>query len=122
MILSVRELEKTKDPNSTHAFRKVLDARLVGELQENGAGRPEIDYSSGQADFRTERIPPGRYEVLVEAYAPLTDAQRRMSGIILPTLTATKTIHVPEEGEPPSLSLELAPRKSGEPNDIPEPY
>ena len=53
-----------------------------------------------EGDFLTERVPPGRYLVVVEGYSPLTDRQLYTFGEIgRPPFLAQMTIDVPESGE-----------------------
>ena len=59
----------------------------------------------GNGPFKTERIPPGKYKVVVEAYKQETPGEMSRSGWRLPKWTGTADVDVPESGEPPKVRL-----------------
>ncbi len=63
----------------------------------------------GNGSFMTERIPPGKYKVIVKAYRQETPEEKSRSGIRLPKWIATADVEVPESGEPPKARLTMRP-------------
>ena len=63
----------------------------------------------GNGTFKTERIPPGKYKVVVEAYRQETREEMSRSGWRLPKWTGTAEVDVPESGEPPKVRLMMRP-------------
>ncbi|MCA9061441.1 MAG: hypothetical protein KDA96_00200 [Planctomycetaceae bacterium] len=82
-IVSIRSLENQKDPFSNYESPLYYSSQTTTDV----------------GGFRTERIPPGKYRLVAEAYVPLTPEQMFRSGGILPTYRAEVTIDVPVEGE-----------------------
>lgn len=77
------------------------DAQFEGWLTLDGQATNE------DGEFTTERLPPGEYKLLAEAYLPLTPEQRFRTGIPTPTFTGESTVVVPEDGEAPDVKIEL---------------
>ena len=63
----------------------------------------------GNGPFKTERIPPGKYKVVVEAYKQETREEMSHTGIRLPKWIGTAGVNVPESGEPPKVRLMMRP-------------
>ncbi len=59
----------------------------------------------GNGPFKTERIPPGKYKVVVEAYRQETRGEMTSTGWRLPKWIGTADVDVPESGEPPNVRL-----------------
>ncbi len=59
----------------------------------------------GNGPFKTERIPPGKYKVVVQAYRQETRKEMSRSGWRLPKWIGTADVTVPESGEPPNVRL-----------------
>ncbi len=76
-------------------------------MSSNDAPQEEPESAGYRRLFLTEPIPPGRYEVHAEGYAPVTPKQERSTGTVTATLSAQATVTVPESRVVPSLKLEL---------------
>ena len=96
-IVSIRSLLDQKDPSGNHEWPIVYASQTTGE----------------DGSFLTERIPPGKYLLVAEAYRTLTQEEQFRTGIILPSFVAEKTIDVPADGEPLELSIELEGAEAG---------
>jgi hypothetical protein len=59
--------------------------------------------------FQTERLSPGKYAVIAEAYVAETPEERR-SGKRLPAFVGRAEVTVPEDGPTPQVTVELRPR------------
>jgi hypothetical protein len=91
IIVSVYTEETYKGPFDDHEWQTKLDSRPTGEA----------------GSFLTERIPPGRHVIRVDAWVPLTEDQRRSTGLLGPAWRAETVIDVPQES-PESGELEIA--------------
>jgi beta-lactamase regulating signal transducer with metallopeptidase domain/protocatechuate 3,4-dioxygenase beta subunit len=81
----------------------------------------------GNGPFKTERIPPGKYKVVVEAYKQETREEMSRSGWRLPKWTAAADVDVPESGAPPKVRVIMRPRdavgvRSKYPADVEAPW
>ena len=94
IIVSVLREEMEKDHFGGHEWQATYASRTTAK----------------DGTFHTERISPGRYRLLAEAYTPLTDRQRVRTGEIVPTYRAETTVEVPQTGEVvvPDLMLKKA--------------
>jgi hypothetical protein len=71
--------------------------------------------AAADGTFLTERIAPGKYLLVADAYAPLTPEQRsRTGGHVAPSFHAQVTIEVPSDGELKVADLALKPIRAGE--------
>ena len=70
--------------------------------------------AAADGTFLTERIAPGKYLLVADAYAPLTPEQRFRTGLITPSFHAQVPIEVPAEGELKVADLALKPIRAGE--------
>ncbi len=61
----------------------------------------------GNGSFKTERIPPGKYKVVVEAYKQETPGEMSLSGWRLPKWTGTADVDVVESGDPPKVRVTM---------------
>lgn len=93
-VVSIRSLEDRPSPFDSHAWPYTYASQTVAK----------------DGTFQTERIAPGKYRLVAEAYLPLTPEQRVRTGLIRPPLLAELTIDVPEDGELKLADLELKPR------------
>ena len=59
--------------------------------------------------FKTSRIPPGRYHVYAEAYAPVTPEQASSTGWNAPAFVGSAEVTVPATGEPARVRLLMKP-------------
>jgi RNA polymerase sigma factor (sigma-70 family) len=94
-FLFVRPPQVTGDPRKTEeTFGPLFDALAVGP----------------DGKFTTERLLPGEYKVIAEAYLPETPQQRRSTGLRLPDFVGAVKVTVPKEGkaEPVVIKLEKA--------------
>ena len=82
-IVAVRALLDQKSPFDNHEWPIVYASHTAG----------------ADGSFQTERILPGKYLLVAEAYTPLTPEQRFRTGLIAPSFRAQVTIDVPAEGE-----------------------
>jgi hypothetical protein len=89
-------------------FVYVRDQRVSGDPRKLDDWKlPTFDGLAleGNGPFKTERIPPGKYKVVVEAYKQETPKEMSRSGWRLPKWTGTADIDVPKSGEPPKARL-----------------
>jgi hypothetical protein len=63
----------------------------------------------GNGPFQTERMPPGKYKVVVEAHRQLRRGEVRGMSWPFPEWFATAAVNVPESGEPPKVRLMMRP-------------
>ncbi|MBN2294292.1 MAG: DUF1549 domain-containing protein [Pirellulales bacterium] len=61
----------------------------------------------GNDSFKTERIEPGKYKVVAEAYRQETPEEMTYSGVRLPKWIGTAIVNVPESGDPPNVRVEM---------------
>lgn len=94
IVISVRSQKAVKSPFDKHEWTTTYASHVAAE----------------DGTFYTERILPGKYRLVAEAYLPLTPEQRVRSGLIQPTLQAQIEIEVPANGEltVDDLALKLA--------------
>jgi hypothetical protein len=59
--------------------------------------------------FRTERLLPGSYTVVAEAYIPAPKGGPFTTGIRLPDFLGVVKVTVPEQGPPPPVRIEMRP-------------
>ena len=93
-------------------FVYVRDQRVSGDPRKLDDWKlPTFDGLAlvGNGSFTTERIPPGKYKVVVEAYKQETPGEMSGSGWRLPKWTAAADVDVPETGEPPKVRLMMRP-------------
>ncbi|NQT11184.1 MAG: biopolymer transporter ExbD [Planctomycetes bacterium] len=94
VFVSVRDQRVSGDPRARDEWKlRTFDGL---SLQGNGS-------------FQTERIPPGKYQVVVEAYKQETPEEMSLSGWRLPKWMGTADVDVPESGEPPKVRLMMRP-------------
>ena len=65
--------------------------------------------------FKTERLLPGQYAIIVFSYPPMTFEQTRRSDFQLPAFVGRTVVTVHESGEPPQVTIELKPRNTKPP-------
>ncbi|HZN35680.1 MAG TPA: hypothetical protein VFB80_17745, partial [Pirellulaceae bacterium] len=92
-IVSVRSPTKEKDPFDGHEWQTTFASQVA----------------VADGTFLTERLLPGKYLLVADAYTPLTPEQKVRSGIIGPSLSAEMPITVPESGEFTAPDLPLKP-------------
>ncbi len=68
----------------------------------------------GNGPFTTERMEPGQYKVIAEAYAAETPGQGMRSGIRAPTWLGAAKVTVPAEGNPPEVEIKMLLREEFE--------
>jgi hypothetical protein len=108
IIVSIDAETAEKNPFSEHEYTTTFDRRLAGEYENH-------QLQGTTAEFLTERIATGRYVIRAEGFAPLSEEQQFRTGLVGPSHTATATIVVPEDGDPPQVELRLeAGRGEGE--------
>jgi hypothetical protein len=90
--VSVRAEKAEKSPFDGHEWQTVYASQVAAP----------------GGTFLTERVAPGRYLLVAEAFKPLSDEDRFRSGIIGPALRAETKIEVPAEGELKLPDLPLA--------------
>ena len=101
VLLQVNSLTPTKEPWSNSTYTRQLDGRVI-------AGAPQQSKIENRtAEFVTERLSPGEYEIEIQGFAPLTDGQRARTGFIGPTLVAKAKLTVPNQGEVAPLQIRL---------------
>jgi hypothetical protein len=64
-------------------------------------------HSDAEGRFTTERLSPGNYVVLVEAYAPFKQEDLANTGIPVPRYVGTTKFTVPETGDAPAADVTL---------------
>ena len=64
-------------------------------------------HSDVEGRFTTERLSPGNYVILVEAYAPFKQEDLANTGIPVPRYVGTTKITVPETGDAPAADVTL---------------
>ncbi len=109
IIVSVQSVTPQAEPWSDHTFPLTHDSRLAGTRQASPSGRT-FDFSSGKAEFVTERIVPGKYTIKAEGFAPLTTEQRSRTGLIGPAYIGSADILVPESGVLGNVEIRLQAR------------
>ncbi|NQU20499.1 MAG: HEAT repeat domain-containing protein [Candidatus Nealsonbacteria bacterium] len=92
VYLSVRDQRASGDPRNRDDWKLRTFDGLA--LEDNGP-------------FKTERISPGKYKVVVEAYRQETREEMARSGMRLPKWTGTAEVDVPESGEPPKVRVTM---------------
>lgn len=101
VIVKVEELDKRDGPWKKHKLQTVFDSQLI-------AGKPQQGrIPTQEAAFKTVPLSPGKYRLRVIAYATMTDAGARLSGLTRPKYEVVKEITVSEKGAPNMLILEL---------------
>ncbi len=94
-LIYVKPAAATGDPLKTDEWKlTTFDALTCGE--------------DGQ--FKTARIPPGTYTVIVYAYNPEPRTNIFYTGVRLPDFIGTAKVTVPENAPPPPVRIELKPR------------
>lgn len=96
-IVTIQSTTKKKDPFGGHEWETTYAS----------------DVALADGTFITERLLPGKYLLVAEAYTPLTPEQQRRTGIIGPSFRAETTITVPETGEYKTPDLALKPVERG---------
>jgi hypothetical protein len=91
--VSVRSETKEKDPFAGHEWQTTYSSQVA----------------VADGTFLTERLLPGKYLLVADAYTPLTPEQKVRSGIIGPSLRAEMPFTVPESGELTLPELALKP-------------
>jgi hypothetical protein len=97
-VISVRSLVDQKSPFDNHEWPIVYASQVTVK----------------DGSFQTERILPGKYLLVAEAYTPLTPEQRFRTGRIDPSYRAQITIDVPPDGDLTVDNLVLKPSQEGE--------
>ena len=98
-IVSVREIQERKDPFADRSWPIVL-ASLTAKKD---------------GTFRSERIPPGKYRLVAEAYRKLTPEEQFRTGWVSPAFRVGLEIDVPESGVLELGDLALAPVSKDDP-------
>ena len=98
IVISVRSEKAEKSPFDEHEWTTAYASQTA----------------AADGTFLTERIAPGKYLLVAEAYTPLTPEQRFRTGLIRPSHRAQVTIDVPADGELKVDDLALKPGKEGE--------
>jgi hypothetical protein len=98
IVVSVRSEKAEKDPFSGHEWTTSYASQTA----------------AADGTFLTERIAPGKYLLVAEAYTPLTPEQRVRTGFVGPSHRAQFTIDVPADGELKLGDLALKPIGAGE--------
>ena len=65
--------------------------------------------------FKTSRIAPGTYMVLVKAHRPLPPGARRSTGLFFPQIVGKVKVVVPEDGEVKPVRIEVPPLSGEKP-------
>jgi hypothetical protein len=95
------------------AIVSVHPAQATGDLHSDWAGN-RITYDAlvcgADGKFRTERLLPGQYAIIAEAYRP-----EKYSGTVstdwpTPDFVGRAVVTVPDGGPPPPVKIELRPR------------
>lgn len=101
VILSVKSLESIPDPWGGHSYTTTFDSKLI-------AGKAQVNLIEGKSvEFKTEALVPGKYQVEVIAYTPMTPAEMRLSGIRRPDYTTSQTVTVTESSGPNMVVIKL---------------
>lgn len=93
IIVSLRSPGKVKDPFSDHEWETTYASQVA----------------VADGTFLTERLLPGKYLLVAEAYTLLTPEQKTRSGIIGPSYRAEMPITIAESGEITAADLPLLP-------------
>jgi hypothetical protein len=105
VILSIKSLEAAPDPWGGHSYTTTFDSKLI-------AGKPQVKVIEAKsAEFKTEALAPGKYQIEVIAYSPMTPEEMRLSGIRRPDFTASQTVTVTENSGPNMVVIKLKPRE-----------
>lgn len=96
-VISVRSLTDRKNAFDDHEWPVVYASQAAAK----------------DGTFHTERLRPGKYLLVAEAYLPLTPEQRVRSGILGPSYRAQATVDVPADGELKVEDLVLRPTPLG---------
>jgi beta-lactamase regulating signal transducer with metallopeptidase domain/WD40 repeat protein len=97
-VISVQSEKAQKGPFDEHEWRTTYASQAAAK----------------DGEFHTERILPGKYILVAEAYLPLTPEQKMRSGVISPSLRAQVEIEVPMIGELTVGDLALKAAQAGE--------
>jgi hypothetical protein len=98
IVISVRSEKSEKSPFDKHEWTTTYASQTAAA---DGA-------------FLTERIAPGKYLLVAEAYTPLTPEQRFRTGLISPSHRTEVKIDVPADGELKVGDLDLKPSRKDE--------
>jgi hypothetical protein len=93
IVVSVRSVLAQKSPFDEHEWTTIYASHTA----------------AADGSFRTERILPGNYLLVAEAYTPLTPELYLRTGAIRPSHRAQITIDVPVDGELTVADLSLKP-------------
>ncbi len=97
IVISVRSERAEKGPFDKHEWTTVYASQTA----------------VADGTFLTERIAPGKYLLVADAYTPLKPEQRFQTGVIGPSYRAQITIDVPADGELKVDDLALKPIGAG---------
>ncbi len=97
IVISVRSEKAEKSPFNAHEWTTTYASQTA----------------AADGTFLTERIAPGKYLLVADAYTPLTPEQRFRTGVIGPSHRAQITIDVPADGELKVGDLALKPTWTG---------
>lgn len=102
-----------KEAGLKTALVMVLPVPKPGEKPRRFGGFTIYDCRGCAEDggFTTEELLPGKYEVKVEGYPPLTPAQQAFTGIVRAAYVGTTLLTVPESGKAPVVEIALEKRK-----------
>jgi len=105
-------LKKGAITSQRGAVVRVYPVDVLDELDNNG-DPPVSDALVCDPDgkFKTERLLPGQYAIIAEAYLPTTLEQGFGTVFVQPTLFGRAVVTVPERGEPQPVTIELQEEK-----------
>ena len=98
IVISVRSEKAEKSPFDEHEWTTTYASQTA----------------AADGTFLTERIAPGKYLLVADAYTPLTPRRRFRTGLIGPSHRVQVTIDVPAGGELKAGDLALKPVRAGE--------
>jgi beta-lactamase regulating signal transducer with metallopeptidase domain/protocatechuate 3,4-dioxygenase beta subunit/Leucine-rich repeat (LRR) protein len=94
------------------AIVSVRSPAVTGDLASSRWKEPIFDIVVCGPDgkFKTERLLPGEYSIIAEAFEAEKPEERRSTGIRLPAFVGRAAVTVPESGPPPQVKIEIKPR------------
>jgi len=100
-MLSVQSLKPEKGLWGQHEYSTTFDSQLI-------AGKPQVSViDAKRAEFTTEALMPGDYQIKVVAYKAMTPEEMRLSGIRAPNYTANQKVTVRKSSAPDMVVIEL---------------